>query len=125
MKKYADIALYIIFGALTTLVNVSVYNIFYGTVKAGNAVSVAAAWFLSVAFAFFTNRKWVFKSGKNIKKQAAEFFLSRAATGIADLIIMLVTVDILGFRADVMKLVSNVIVIALNYILSRLWVFGK
>ena len=63
MEKYKDIVPYAIFGILTTIINIVVYLFFAHILKKEVMLSTLAAWFLSVLFAYVTNRKWVFHSG--------------------------------------------------------------
>lgn len=122
-KKYKEQLLYIVFGIATTLVNFIVYFLLS---KLGftTAVSTAFAWFLSVLFAFFTNRKYVFKAEKNgFFNQLFSFFSMRIATGAIDVLIMILFVDVLEFNDLVIKISSNVLVIILNYIFSKFLVF--
>ncbi len=96
LKKYKDAAFYIIFGVLTTVVNIVTYffcsHVCRLDVKSGNVV----AWFLAVSFAYLTNRKWVFRSKavmfKDKSREAVNFYLSRLLTGIIDFVIMYVFV---------------------------------
>ena len=88
--------------------------------------SNAVAWFLSVLFAYVTNRKYVFDSKNNqIIKEAISFFGSRLATGIMDMVLMWFLVNFNIVNDVVAKVVVNVIVVILNYILSKLVVFMK
>ena len=123
LKKYKQPLLYIVFGIATTLVNFLAYFLF-SKLALSTAISTALAWFLSVLFAFFTNRKYVFEASKNgFFKQIIGFFSMRIATGVLDLLIMLLFVDVLEFNDLLIKLLSNVLVIILNYIFSKLLVF--
>ena len=98
MEKYKDIVPYAIFGILTTIINIVVYLFFAHILKKEVMLSTLAAWFLSVLFAYVTNRKWVFHSGvltfSNIIREAVAFFICRLATGIADILIMFIFVNI-------------------------------
>ena len=127
--KYKDIILYGIFGVLTTVINVVVYYLFAKVFLCGTAVSTVIAWILAVLFAFVTNKKWVFDSpswDKNtVEKEIISFFSCRLLTGLLDLIIMMVFVDVLHFNDIVIKVISNIIVIVLNYIASKLIIFKK
>ena len=128
-SKYRDIIPYVIFGVLTTVINWVVYKLAYGIIGIPNVLSTCIAWLFAVAFAFFTNKVWVFGSKsferKVVLKEAAEFFLARLLTGILDVAFMWVTVDILGFNADLCKIISNVFVIIINYVLSKAFIFKK
>ena len=129
MKKYKSLISYGIFGVLTTIVNLVVYHLCYYQVGIGNTVSNVIAWILAVAFAYFTNKIWVFESKswswKVLRREVAAFVSCRIATGIMDIVIMFICVDIIGWHAMLMKVVSNVLVIILNYIFSKLIIFRK
>ena len=121
--------MYGIFGVLTTIENLVVYNLFYYKAGINNTISNIIAWILAVAFAYITNKLWVFdsKSWKMsvLRREVTAFVSCRLATGIMDLVIMYICVDILGWHAMLMKLASNVLVIILNYIFSKLIIFKK
>ncbi len=129
LKKYKFIILYGFFGVLTTIINIAVYGFLYSICGVSNVISNIIAWVLSVLFAFVTNKLWVFES-KSFKfklflTELCNFILCRLATGVLDLGIMFVGVDLLKGPAIVLKVVSNVIVIILNYIMSKVLVFKK
>ena len=87
--------MYLIFGTLTTAVNIVVYYLFSNIIHINYLFSNAVAWFLSVLFAYVTNRKYVFDSKNNqIIKEAISFFGSRLATGIMDMVLMLPLIHI-------------------------------
>lgn len=131
-KKYKEIVNYLIFGVLTTVVSLVVY---YGTVytflNPENAVQLQIAnilsWIAGVAFAYFTNRKYVFESKETDRvKEASKFVLARVTTLIMDMIIMCLGVTVLHFNDKIIKLISQVVIIVSNYVFSKLFVFkGK
>ncbi|MEE1239454.1 MAG: GtrA family protein [Acutalibacteraceae bacterium] len=125
-NKYREIILYLVFGVGTTLVNIAAYFV-SSRIGIGTAVSTVIAWILSVLFAYVTNRKYVFESKATgavpILKETANFFLCRLATGLLDLVIMVVFVDWLHFNDMIMKILSNIIVIVINYVASKLLIF--
>ena len=127
--KYKFIILYGIFGVLTTVINIGVYGVLYSGLGVSNVISNVIAWVISVLFAFITNKLWVFESKSfNFKlfvKELGSFTVCRVATGVLDLGIMFVGVDLLKGPSIILKILSNVIVIILNYILSKLLVFKK
>ena len=125
LKKYKQPLLYIVFGIATTLVNFLAYFLL-SMLNFDVVISTILAWLLSVLFAFFTNRKYVFNSvKKDFLKQLIGFFSMRVATGVLDVLIMLLFVDVLEFNDLLIKLLSNVLVIILNYIFSKFLVFKK
>ena len=65
LMKYKEIIMYLIFGTLTTAVNIVVYYLFSNIIHINYLFSNAVAWFLSVLFAYVTNRKYVFDSKNN------------------------------------------------------------
>lgn len=128
-EKYKDLVPYVIFGVLTTAVNYVSYWLFAHPLGSGTVFSTAAAWLLSVLFAYVTNRRWVFhseaKGAKEIGKEFAAFFSARFGTGVLDVLIMHLCVNRLGWNDMVMKLASNVLVVILNYIFSKFFIFKK
>ena len=129
LRKYKFIILYGIFGVLTTLINIVSYSLFYSVFGVSNVISNIIAWVLSVLFAFITNKLWVFESKsfefKLFVAEIGNFTLCRLATGVLDLGIMFVGVDLLKGPAIILKVVSNIIVIILNYVMSKVFVFKK
>ena len=129
LKKYKFIILYGIFGVLTTIINIVIYALCYDMFNISNVVSNIIAWILSVLFAFITNKIWVFESKcfdyKIFIKELWNFIVCRLATGALDLGIMYVGVDLLKGPALILKIASNIIVIILNYVMSKLFVFKK
>ena len=127
IKKYKHLIYYGIFGILTTLVNIAVYYICSHILKLDTVPSTIIAWIFAVLFAYVTNRKWVFESTEHsatgILYEILKFFFFRAATGVLDVVVMYVTVDLLGWNDVLMKIISNILVIVLNYIASKLVIF--
>lgn len=129
MIKYRSFICYGIFGVLTTIVNIVTYNVCYYRFGISNTISNVAAWILAVSFAYLTNKAWVFgsKSWKweVLKREIPAFISCRLATGVLDIIIMYVCVDVMQLHAMLMKIISNILVIILNYIFSKLVIFKK
>ncbi len=130
-KKYEEIINYLIIGVLTTVVSLIVYYACVFTVfDPKNSLLLQCAniisWIISVTFAYFTNRSFVFKSkDKNMLKEGIKFYSARVLTLLLDMIFMYLTVTILHLNDKVMKIISNVLVIILNYIISKFIVFIK
>ncbi len=131
IKKYEEIIRYLIIGGLSTVVSLVSYFLLVHTIfdpqkalqlQCANVIS----WFITVTFAYFTNRIFVFKSqNKSSWNEVMKFGLSRIATLIVDMVIMYIFVSVLKFNDTIIKLVGQVIVIVLNYILSKFIVFKK
>ena len=129
LRKYKSQILYLFFGGCTTLVNVAVYGLCAHAANLPTTLSTSIAWFMSVLLAYLTNRTWVFDSrastAPEVLREIGYFFLCRLATGALDLAIMYVCVDRLGLPDMPVKLLSNVVVIVLNYVISKLIIFSK
>lgn len=129
VKKYWDVFSYLFFGVLTTAVNYIVYLPVYNVLGLSAAVSNAIAWVVAVAFAYLTNKPFVFKSHdwsmKTVVPELTKFVGCRVASGAAETLILLVSVDILGWNGNIWKLLTSVLVVILNYFASKLLVFKK
>jgi putative flippase GtrA len=118
---------YVLFGAVTTAANLVVYYLCYDLLGLSNDPSVALAWVAAVLVAFLTNKPFVFESHdwspKVLFPEALHFFGCRLGTGILELVLMHLTVEVLQFPGLLMKLLVNVLVIIINYVASKLLVF--
>lgn len=127
--KFKSEILYLLFGGLTTLVNIVSYYLFYNVLRCSNVISTVIAWVFSVLFAYVTNRIFVFESKasgtKALLREIAAFFTCRLLTGIMDVAIMWLAVDIMNFNSMLWKIISNVLVIIINYFASKIFVFKK
>lgn len=128
-EKYKDVFFYLVFGVLTTVVNIAVYWISVHILGTSVMVGTILAWALAVFFAYITNRTMVFHSSATgadeILKEIVSFFACRIGTGVVDWAIMLIFVTILHFNDMIVKILANIIVIVLNYILSKFVIFKK
>lgn len=127
LEKYKSILMYLFFGICTTVINIVTYWIFYIYLDFPNILSTIFSWIISVLFAYITNKLWVFESRSFDKKvlvrEITTFFGARFISGVIDLGIMFVFVDILFSPAMVVKFISNVFVVIFNYIASKLVIF--
>lgn len=119
---------YTVFGVLTTLVDWGVYTILRMNETEYMAAQVAS-WCAAVAFAFVTNKIWVFKSydihPDHLIKEMASFVACRLLTGVVTLVGMMVMVDFMGVNDYISKLVISVLVIILNYVFSKIFIFKQ
>ena len=128
-EQYKDVIPYLFFGVCTTLVNVVVYWACAHLLGTGVMPATIAAWVLAVLFAYVTNRKWVFHSTafgrEEITKEIISFFSCRLGTGVVDWLMMLVLVSWLHLPDLPIKILANIIVIILNYVLSKFVIFRQ
>lgn len=129
IHKYYDILAYLFFGVLTTVVNYIVYLPCYNLLHIPAALSNMIAWVAAVAFAYLTNKPFVFKSydwsAKTVVPELTKFVGSRFFSGALETGIIFVTVDLLLWNGNIMKLFTSVLVVILNYVASKLLVFKK
>ena len=129
LRKYYDVITYLIFGVLTTVVNYLVYLPVYNLLGLSAALSNAIAWAVAVAFAYLTNKPFVFKSHdwsmKTVVPELTKFVSCRVASGAMETLIIFLTVDVMGWNGNIWKLVTSVLVVILNYFGSKLLVFTK
>lgn len=134
--KYYDMIAYLFFGVVTTVINYLVYIPCYSWLKDSAAVGEFAAtisngiaWTVAVIFAFLTNKPFVFKShdwsAKTVVPELGKFLGCRIGSGVMETLILLLAVDVLHLNGNVMKLLTNVLVVIVNYIGSKLLVFTK
>ena len=129
IEKYYDILSYLFFGVLTTVVNYIIYLPCYNLLSFSASVSNMIAWVVAVAFAYLTNKPFVFRShdwsAKTVIPELTKFLGCRIGSGVLETAIIFLTVDWLGWNGNVMKLLTSVLVVVLNYIGSKLLVFKK
>ena len=127
IEKYYDILSYLFFGVLTTVVNYLIYLPCYNIWGLSASVSNVIAWMGAVVFAYLTNKPFVFKSrdwsAKTVIPELTKFVGCRLGSGAMETAIIFVSVDCLGWDGNVMKLVTSILVIIVNYLASKLVVF--
>lgn len=127
IKKHKDVTVYLIFGVLTTIVNYMVYLPLYNLSDISAAVSNVIAWITAVTFAFLTNKPFVFKShdwSKNVLlPELVKFLGCRIGSGVLETVIIFITIDIFGLNGNILKLITSVLVVILNYFGSKFLVF--
>ena len=129
VQKHRDILSYLFFGGLTTVINYLVYLPCYNLLNLSAAVSNAIAWAVAVAFAYLTNKPFVFRSHdwsmKTVIPELTKFVTCRIGSGLLETGILFLCVDLLAWNGNVWKLITSVLVVILNYIASKLLVFKK
>ncbi len=143
LKKYEELILYVVFGGLTTVVNFAVYWVLNKALGENfYLVNNVIAWFVSVVFAYVTNKLWVFESKswapKILAKEVPEFFAARVFSLLVEEGGLWLFVEKMGFEKFsfdlfgfeftgklIAKLVLAVIVVILNYFFSKFVIFSK
>lgn len=130
MIKYREIIVYLIVGALTTIVSWAACFVFERfllnpDISWQNALLNTIGWIAGVCFAYPTNRKWVFQStNPKILKEFGEFAVSRLSTWILDIVIMELTVNVWSMNYWVAKIfIASVLTVILNYVFSKIFIF--
>lgn len=125
-SRHREGLLYLFFGVLTTAVSWGVFYLFSYPLSMNELLANLISWVAAVLFAFFTNRKWVFRThGGGVIREMALFFGARLSTLVFEEILIFVFVTTLSQDAMAVKILGNIAVLILNYILSKLIVFRK
>jgi len=140
IKKLAnkETVLYLIFGVLATVLNIVLFYLFINIWKISTGLGNVIDTIVCILFQYFTNRIWVFESkntGKEAIKEFIQFILARGVTAIIDQIFVVVGIDFFVAKYIIfsqqkifsigIKILSNIIVIVLNYIFSKIFVFKE
>lgn len=129
VKAHWDIVTYLVFGVLTTVVNYLVYLPCLNWLGLSAALSNSISWVVAVVFAFVTNKPFVFQSHdwsmKVVLPELGKFVATRISSGVLETLILFIAVDTLGGDGNIWKLVTQVMVIVVNYVGSKLLVFRK
>ena len=130
VEAHWDSVSYLFFGVCTTIVNYLIYIPCYNVMGMSATISNMIAWVVAVAFAYLTNKPFVFKShdwsAKTVIPELTKFIGCRIGSGAAETVILFLAVDLLGWNGNIWKLVTQIMVVVLNYIGSKLLVFrGK
>ena len=124
MELKKELVSYVIFGAFTTLINIAVYLLLTDIFHINYIIANIMAWFVSVMFAYVTNRIWVFESdNENVAKEVFLFYGGRIFTVVVDTLLMVLFIDVLSIGNFVSKITVSIIVIILNYLFSKWIVF--
>lgn len=128
-KKHKEVLLYLFFGGLAFVVSIATYAGFNVALEINELVANVLSWIITVLFAFFTNRIWVFQAPTDgaiiFWRQLGAFYAGRVLTLIVEELILLTFITLLKFPGMAVKVAAQVVVIILNYIVSKLLVFKK
>lgn len=126
--KNKSVLLYLFFGAVTTFISIFTFALFYDIFGLNELVANIISWIFAVLFSYFTNRTWVFdskQSGKAMLREMLSFFAGRLTTLGLEEVILFVFITCLSFNGTLIKLSAQIAVLILNYIISKLFVFGS
>ncbi|WP_369900907.1 GtrA family protein [Bacillus manliponensis] len=127
MKNTKELISYLVFGVLTTAINIVSYAFLTKIVHMDYLIANTIAWVLSIIFAFVTNKLYVFnqRETKGILKEFLSFLFFRSLSYILDILMMIALVELL--RADdlLAKIVTNIFVILFNYVASKYIIFKR
>ena len=120
---------YVIFGILTTIVNLISYYFFSNIININYLISNTISWIISVVFAYITNKFQVFNSKDKRKdvmvKEFIKFVNCRLTSGVIEILLLFLLVDMMKVNDIISKLAIGVIVVVLNFIFSKIFVFQK
>lgn len=129
IRRYEDVLAYLFFGVLTTLVNFLVYYPLTNLLAVNATISNVIAWAVSVAFAFVTNKPFVFKShdwsASVVMPELTKFIGTRLGSGFLETAMIFLLVDCLTWDGNIVKIAVSVLVVIINYVGSKLLVFRK
>jgi Predicted membrane protein len=126
--KHEEVFNYLIVGGLTFLVSILSYYVLARLLNIEIMTSNVLSWVIAVIFAFFMNKIFVFKSkqkGNKLAKEVIEFVKFRILSLVIELVLIYITVKVLKFDDMIMKIIAQIIVILLNYIFSKFFIFKK
>ena len=128
-KKNKEMLLYLFFGGLSFIVSVATYAFFNMSLGLSVLLANVLSWIITVMFAILTNRVWVFeaptKTLKDFTAQMISFYSGRIVTLVIEEAILVLFIDMLGFGSIAVKIVAQIVVILLNYVISKVFIFKK
>ena len=127
LRKHKETILYLFFGVLSTIVNIGTYFVCSKIMGINFLISNAIAWLFAVLFAYVTNKFFVFESNNiNIKfllKECMSFMSCRITSGLIEMALMYIMIDLMFINDMVVKIITNIVVVILNFIFSKLIIF--
>lgn len=128
-KKYEEIINYIVVGGVTTIISILSYYLFRIILSSNTnlnvQISTVFSWIVAVTFAYFANRIFVFKSNNSKKTEAVKFVTSRIMSLLIEMLVMFILTSIVKINDKVAKVLVQFIIVILNYLFSKIFVFKK
>ena len=138
-SKHREGLLYLFFGGLAFFLNILLFFLFHTKLGMQEGLATAVCWVLCVLFQYFTNKTWVFRSTANgtagLLKEIISFFGGRIFTLLVEEAIIFIFITRLGSGISaalslnkdiwdmIVKLFAQFVIIVLNYVISKLFVF--
>ncbi|GEL67996.1 GtrA family protein [Marinilactibacillus psychrotolerans] len=127
--KYNEVISYLFFGVLATIVNIGIFYFFDTLLNTPYLIANGLSIIGAILFAFFTNKKYVFKSNTTSKEESfREFILFvgfRLASGVFDMLSMYILVSLLTVDTNISKILTQFIVVVVNYVFSKVFIFKQ
>lgn len=128
-KKYEEIVNYIVVGGMTTIISILSYYLFRIILSSNTnlnvQISTILSWIVAVTFAYFANRIFVFKSNNSRKTEAVKFVTSRIMSLLIEMLVMFILTSVVKINDKVAKVLVQFIIVILNYLFSKIFVFKK
>lgn len=128
-REHRERMRYLVFGLLTTLLNLLIFTICVRIIKIPVLISTIISWIIAVLFAYVTNKLYVFDSKviqkKELAREIISFFNARIVTLVIETVFLWATVIKLGLNEIIMKIIVNIIVIVLNFVFSKIFIFKE
>lgn len=128
-KKYEEIINYIVVGGVTTIISILSYYLFRIILSSNTnlnvQISTVFSWIVAVTFAYFANRIFVFKSNNSKKTEAVKFVTSRIMSLLIEMLVMFILTSVVKINDKVAKILVQFIIVILNYLFSKIFVFKK
>lgn len=127
LKEKREIILYLIFGFLTTVISILVFALFTEIIPLDELIANIISFIIAVFFAFITNKKWVFENADKTPFFTAmiKFYSARLLTLLIEELILFIFITRLSMNPLWVKITSQLLIIILNFILSKIFVFKK
>lgn len=129
LNRYNELISYGFWGVMTTIVNYVVFFVCLRFLSINYLISNIVSWVCSVAFAYITNKIFVFKSKDwspvRLKIEIIPFFLGRLFSLVVETVMLYILVDGLSFSSEIMKVCTNLVVIVINYLISKFMIFKE
>lgn len=127
MNNRKEIISYLIFGVLTTVVNIATFAIVYDIMRLDYKIATTIAWIISVLFAFITNKHFVYNSksinAKIVIREFVSFIIFRILSYVIDLVMMIIMIDGYNMNSIYAKVIANIFVVVINYFASKFFIF--